>query len=82
MFSLIFSRRYSMAHRLLSGGSPKCAVPHGHNEIVTVKLKAVRPQRLDGGANMVEPFERAKKHWHSWIDVHVDHAFQCPTEDP
>ena len=37
MFSLIFSRRYSMAHRLLSGGSPKCAVPHGHNETVTVK---------------------------------------------
>ena len=43
MFSLIFSRRYSMAHRLLSGGSPKCAVPHGHNETVTVKLKATRP---------------------------------------
>ena len=82
MFSLIFSRRYSMAHRLLSGGSPKCAVPHGHNETVTVKLKSTRPQRLDGGANMVEPFERAKKQWHSWIDNHVDHAFQVSDRDP
>src|SRR5690349_10593574 len=82
MFSLVFSRRFSMAHRLLSGGSPKCAVPHGHNETVTVTLKAVRPGRLDGCANMVEPFERAKKTWHTWIDDDVDHAFQVSERDP
>ncbi|MEJ1936503.1 6-carboxytetrahydropterin synthase, partial [Nostoc sp. NIES-2111] len=60
MFSLVFSRRYSMAHRLIAGLSEKCAVPHGHNEIVTVTLRAVTPARLDGAANMVVPFERAK----------------------
>ena len=31
---------------------------------------------------MVEPFERAKKQWHSWIDNHVDHAFQVSDRDP
>jgi 6-pyruvoyltetrahydropterin/6-carboxytetrahydropterin synthase len=82
MFSLEFSRRFSMAHRLLSGHAEKCAVPHGHNEIVTVRLRATTPQRLDGRANMVEPFERAKTQWHRWIDSAVDHAFQLSETDP
>jgi 6-pyruvoyltetrahydropterin/6-carboxytetrahydropterin synthase len=82
MFGLVFSRRFAMAHRLLSGGSEKCAVPHGHNEIVSVRLEAVRPAPLDGHANMVQPFERAKARWHGWIDAAVDHAFQISAADP
>ncbi|WP_142847496.1 6-carboxytetrahydropterin synthase [Telmatospirillum sp. J64-1] len=82
MFSLVFSRRYAMAHRLLSGNSVKCAVPHGHNETVTVRLQAVAPERLDGHANMVESFEKAKKTWHRWIDDAVDHTFQLSETDP
>ncbi|WP_419897571.1 6-pyruvoyl trahydropterin synthase family protein [Roseomonas sp. USHLN139] len=82
MFGLVFSRRFSMAHRLTSGLSEKCALPHGHNETVTVRLEARRPQRLDGAANMVEPFERAKARWHGWIDSAVDHAFQVNAADP
>lgn len=82
MFKLVFSRRYSMAHRLLSGASDKCAVPHGHNETVTVALVARRPGRLDGHANMVAPFEAAKRRWHAWIDGSVDHALQLAAGDP
>ena len=82
MFGLVFSRRYAMGHRLLSGGSEKCAVPHGHNETVTVRLEAAHPAPLDGHANMVEPFERAKSCWHRWIDGAVDHAFQIAEHDP
>jgi 6-pyruvoyltetrahydropterin/6-carboxytetrahydropterin synthase len=82
VFALTFSRRYSMAHRLLAGRSRKCMVPHGHNEIVTARLVAVRPGRLDGEANMVEPFAEAKGLWHRWIDDHVDHAFQLSDTDP
>lgn len=82
MFSLVFSRRYAMAHRLIAGQSEKCAVPHGHNEIVTVHLRATRPGRLCGRANMVETFERAKSTWHRWIDDHVDHALQLSNVDP
>jgi 6-pyruvoyltetrahydropterin/6-carboxytetrahydropterin synthase len=82
MFELAFTRRYAMAHRLISGLSPKCAVPHGHNEFVTVRLRAAEPNRLDGEANMVEPFERAKRLWHRWIDDYVDHALQLSAADP
>jgi 6-pyruvoyltetrahydropterin/6-carboxytetrahydropterin synthase len=82
MFSLVFSRRYAMGHRLVSGGSAKCAVPHGHNETVTVTLRPTRVSPLDGEANMVEPFERAKATWHQWIDGHVDHALQLAAGDP
>ena len=59
MFKLVFSRRYSMAHRLLFDASDKCAVPHGHNETVTVTLVARRPGRLDGRANMVALIRKA-----------------------
>lgn len=82
MFSLVFSRRFAMGHRLIAGLSEKCAVPHGHNEVVSVTLRATAPGRLDGGANMVEPFERAKARWHGWIDGHVDHALQLSAADP
>lgn len=82
MFSLVFTRRYSMAHRLVAGGSERCAVPHGHNETVTVRLQAASPAPLDGVANMVEPFERAKATWHRWIDGRVDHALQLSEADP
>lgn len=82
MFELVFRRRFAMAHRLLSGLSGKCAVPHGHNETVTVRLRAMRPAPLDGRANMVEPFERAKARWHGWIDGRVDHALQLSAADP
>jgi len=86
MFSLVFSRRYAMAHRLLAdtlnGTGDKCATPHGHNETVTVTLRAAHPAPLDGGRNMVHPFEVAKATWHRWIDDQVDHAFQLAANDP
>lgn len=82
MFSLVFNRRYAMAHRLIAGLSDKCAIPHGHNEIVTVTLRPTSLAPLDGGANMVEPFERAKSAWHRWIDDHVDHSLHLSADDP
>jgi len=87
MFSLVFSRRYAMAHRLLADaasldGGDKCATPHGHNETVTVTLRAINPTPLDGARNMVERFETAKATWHRWIDEQVDHAFQLGADDP
>ena len=82
MFSLVFTRRYSMAHRLIADPASKCAVPHGHNEIVTARLSSAVPQRLDGRSNMVAPFEAAKQRWHDWIDGAVDHALQLSQDDP
>ena len=80
--ALVFSRRFSMGHRLIKGGSESCALPHGHNETVTVRLRATAPQRLDGGANMILPFARAKATWHRWIDDRLDHALQLGEDDP
>src|SRR5690606_27191851 len=51
-------------------------------EFVIARLAAVRPGRLDGEANMVEPFAQAKGLWHRWIDDHVDHALQLSETDP
>ncbi|HKJ71989.1 MAG TPA: 6-carboxytetrahydropterin synthase [Gammaproteobacteria bacterium] len=82
MFTLAFTRRYSMSHRLLSLQSGKCGIPHGHNEYVTVKLAAREPGPLDGEANMVTPFHDAKKRWHAWIDHAVDHSLQLSGRDP
>ncbi len=79
---LLFSRRFSMGHRLILGGSESCALPHGHNETVTVRLRTTRPSRLDGAANMVLPFARAKATWHRWIDERLDHALQLGEDDP
>lgn len=82
MFELVFSRRFSMAHRLLGPDVGKCDMPHGHNEIVTAHMEAVNPARLDGADNMVAPFDVAKRDWHGWIDGHVDHALQLSATDP
>jgi len=82
MFSLVFNRRFAMAHRLIAGLSEKCAIPHGHNEVVTVTLRESAPAQLDGGANMVVPFARAKGTWHRWIDDHVDHSLHLSADDP
>ncbi|KMQ92621.1 6-pyruvoyl tetrahydropterin synthase [Lasius niger] len=74
-----------MAHRLISGKSEACAIPHGHNEYVTLFLaKGVNHQgdRLDAQANMLMPFAEAKKRWHHFIDNHVDHVFQLSDKDP
>ena len=81
MASLEFTRRYAMAHRLLTTKSPKCAIPHGHNEFVTVRLDPTEPFRF-GGANSAAPFEHVKRRWHGWIDEHVDHALHLDENDP
>ena len=81
MAALEFTRRYAMAHRLLADPASKCAVPHGHNEIVAVRLKAHAPFRF-GGSNALAPFEAVKGRWHRWIDDHVDHALQLRADDP
>lgn len=81
MAALEFTRRYAMAHRLLATKSPKCAIPHGHNEFVTVRLEPHAPFRF-GAANSVAPFEAVKRRWHQWIDEHVDHALHLDEADP
>ena len=80
--NLVFSRRFCMGHRLILNGSESCALPHGHNETVTVRLEPAHPARLDGHANMVLPFARAKATWHRWIDEKLDHALQLGEDDP
>ena len=81
MASLEFTRRYAMAHRLLATKSPRCAIPHGHNEFVTVRLEPFAPFRF-GDANSVAPFEDVKRRWHQWIDEHVDHTLHLDESDP
>ncbi|QDH13381.1 6-carboxytetrahydropterin synthase [Formicincola oecophyllae] len=89
---LLFTRRFSMGHRLIAGTSDRCAIPHGHNEHVTVSLAAGlgHPSwdgaggsgRLDGHANMLLPFAEAKGRWHRFIDERMDHSFQIGRDDP
>ena len=81
MAALEFSRRYAMAHRLLADARSKCIIPHGHNEIVTVRLEPAERFRF-GGANALAPFEAVKGRWHGWIDDHVDHVLQLNEADP
>ena len=81
MAALEFTRRYAMAHRLLATNSPKCAIPHGHNEYVTVRLVPVSSFRFSD-ANSIAPFELVKQRWHQWIDDHVDHALHLGEDDP
>ena len=81
MFSLVFTRRFALGHRLRRS-DPKCAVPHGHNSHVRVVLQGRAPHRLDGESNDVTPFAAAKGRWHAWIDDHVDHALQLDESDP
>ena len=83
---LVFTRRFCMGHRLISGSSERCAIPHGHNEYVTVTLvpgpNAPQNQRLDGHSNMLLPFAEAKGRWHRFIDERMDHSFQLSESDP
>lgn len=79
---LQFTRRFSMAHRLISGRSDLCATPHGHNEFVTVVLEPTHKAPLDGEANMVVEFSRAKTRWHAFVDGSLDHALQLAAADP
>ena len=81
MAALEFTRRYAMAHRLLATKSPKCAIPHGHNEFVTVRLDPLTPFRFSD-TNSTAPFETVKRRWHAWIDEHVDHALHLGEADP
>ncbi len=81
MAGLEFTRRYAMAHRLLADPLSKCAVPHGHNEIVSVRLEPHARFRF-GGGNAEAPFEAVKGRWHQWIDGCVDHALQLNETDP
>jgi len=81
MAALEFTRRYAMAHRLLATQSPKCAIPHGHNEFVTVRLDPLQAFRFSD-ANSAAPFEAVKRRWHQWIDAHVDHALHLGEDDP
>ncbi len=81
MADFIFTRRYVMAHRLIADPQGKCAIPHGHNETVTVRLAPARLFSF-GAANALAPFEAVKGRWHAWIDGAVDHAFQLNEADP
>lgn len=76
-----FTRRFSMAHRLLADPASRCAVPHGHNEFVHVTL-ATDAEIQFGGSNYVASFETLKRRWHGFIDQAVDHAFQLNAHDP
>lgn len=79
---LIFTRRFSMGHRLIDGASETCALPHGHNEYVTVTLYPTRDGALDGRGNMVVPFRQAKDRWHAFVDTRLDHGLQLSETDP
>lgn len=81
MFSLVFTRRFALGHRLRRS-DPKCAVPHGHNAYARVVLQGPEARRLDGERNDVTPFAHAKDRWHAWIDDHVDHALHLDEADP
>jgi 6-pyruvoyltetrahydropterin/6-carboxytetrahydropterin synthase len=76
-----FTRRFSMAHRLLAEADSKCIVPHGHNEFVQVTLRSDQAPDF-GGSNYVASFDRLKSRWHGFIDRAVDHAFQLNAADP
>lgn len=79
---LIFTRRFSMGHRLIHDAGESCALPHGHNEFVTVRLEATAPRPLDGANNMVVSFRQAKTAWHRFVDERLDHALQLAEDDP
>lgn len=79
---LVFTRRFSMGHRLIDGASESCALPHGHNEFVTVTLSPTRDRALDGRRNMIVPFRQAKARWHEFVDRSLDHALQLSASDP
>lgn len=71
-----------MAHRLTSGAAPGCAVPHGHDEVVTVEIAAAGAATLDAKTNMLVEFDQVKRRWFDWIDGAVDHSFHLADSDP
>ena len=71
-----------MAHRLSSGLSLRCSVPHGHNEFVRVFLEPTSSRRLDGKTNVMTLFETAKQRWHAFVDGTLDHSLHLAEEDP
>lgn len=71
-----------MAHRLRDKEHTKCAIPHGHNEFVQVRLSALETVSLDGEGNMVLPFARLKKRWHAFVDDYLDHSLHLGLNDP
>ncbi len=81
-FTLRFSRRYSMGHRLMGEAAPSCRVPHGHDEVVTVELASCDNAGLDPATNMLVEFDQAKRRWFDWIDDAVDHSLHLNEADP
>lgn len=81
-FTLRFSRRYSMGHRLLGEAAPNCRVPHGHDEVVTVELASRDNAGLHPVTNMLVEFDQAKRRWFAWIDQVVDHSLHLNAADP
>ncbi len=81
-FTLRFSRRYSMGHRLISDAAPNCRVPHGHDEVVTVDIVSAENAGLDPRTNMLVEFDQAKRRWFDWIDEAVDHSLHLNDADP
>lgn len=81
-YTLKFERRFSMAHRLLSGKSPKCSIPHGHNEYIRVSLVSIKDTSLSKHDNMVANFADVKNCWHKFIDDKLDHCLQLSSKDP
>lgn len=71
-----------MAHRLTSGAAPNCSIPHGHDEVVTVKIASDWNAPLDEKTNMLAEFGSVKGRWFEWIDNAVDHSFQLAGTDP
>lgn len=76
-----FTRRFSMAHRLITDVTSRCAVPHGHNEYVKVTLEPTAPIEF-GGSNYAASFAQLKTRWHGFVDRSLDHAFQLSLKDP
>ncbi len=79
-----FKRRFSMAHRLRFDRSSKCMTPHGHNEFVVASLQP-KPEARGvnwGHANYAASFADLKRHWHTFVDDALDHAFQLGHDDP
>jgi 6-pyruvoyltetrahydropterin/6-carboxytetrahydropterin synthase len=79
-----FTRRISMAHRLIADSTSKCASGHGHNIIIHWDLvsNTVETFKFDFHANMMELFATAKGKVHHWLDEHADHSFFLSNKDP
>ena len=82
MLDLVFTRRFSMGHRLIHGASESCALPHGHNEFVTVRLRPTAPRRLDGAGNMVVSFQRAQSRLRPSVDARRPPGLPLAEDEP